>query len=70
VAVAAVAIALGMTPLLPVGVPVILAATAALGGALASPGGQPPQSAATLKPQPAVKPAESPETAKWHEAAP
>jgi len=37
VAVAAVAIALGATPLLPVGVPVILAATAALGGALAAP---------------------------------
>ena len=37
VAVAGVAIALGMIPLLPVGVPVILAATAALGGALASP---------------------------------
>jgi predicted branched-subunit amino acid permease len=37
VALAGVAIALGTTPLLPVGVPVILAATAALGGALASP---------------------------------
>ena len=36
VALAGVAIALGATPLLPVGVPVILAATAALGGALAS----------------------------------
>jgi predicted branched-subunit amino acid permease len=42
VALAAVAIALGATPLLPVGVPVILAATAALGGALASKA-QPPQ---------------------------
>lgn len=36
VAVAGVAIALGTVPLLPVGIPVILAATAALGGALAS----------------------------------
>jgi predicted branched-subunit amino acid permease len=37
VALAAVAIALGTTRVLPVGVPVILAATAALAGALASP---------------------------------
>jgi predicted branched-subunit amino acid permease len=37
VALAGAAIALGATPLLPVGVPVILAATAALAGALASP---------------------------------
>jgi predicted branched-subunit amino acid permease len=37
VAVAGAAIALGTTPLLPVGVPVILAATAALAGALAAP---------------------------------
>lgn len=37
VALAAAAIALGTTRVLPVGVPVILAATAALGGALASP---------------------------------
>jgi len=44
VAVAGVAIALGVTPLLPVGVPVILAAMAALGGALSSPGAQPPPS--------------------------
>jgi len=36
VAVGGAAIALGLTPLLPVGVPVILAATAALAGALAS----------------------------------
>jgi predicted branched-subunit amino acid permease len=43
VAAAGVVIALGMTPLLPVGVPVILAATAALGGALASPMEQPPE---------------------------
>jgi predicted branched-subunit amino acid permease len=42
VALAGVAIALGTTPLLPVGVPVILAATAALGGALAS-RAQPPR---------------------------
>ena len=38
VALAGAAIALGATPLLPVGVPVILAATAALAGALVSPG--------------------------------
>jgi predicted branched-subunit amino acid permease len=37
VALAAVAIALGLTPVLPAGVPVILAAVAALGGALMSP---------------------------------
>jgi predicted branched-subunit amino acid permease len=37
VAVAAVAIALGLTPVLPAGVPVILASVAALGGALMSP---------------------------------
>jgi predicted branched-subunit amino acid permease len=37
VAVAGAAVALGTTPLLPVGVPVILAATAALAGALAAP---------------------------------
>jgi predicted branched-subunit amino acid permease len=37
VALAAVAIALAMTPLLPAGVPVILASVAALGGALVSP---------------------------------
>jgi len=37
VAVAAVAIALALTPLLPAGVPVIVASLAALGGALASP---------------------------------
>ena len=41
VALAGVAISLGLTPLLPIGVPVILAATAALGGALASPAAQP-----------------------------
>jgi len=41
VAAAGAAIALGATPLLPVGVPVILAATAALAGALASPATQP-----------------------------
>ena len=40
VALAAVAIALGTTRLLPVGVPVILASTAALAGALASPPAQ------------------------------
>jgi predicted branched-subunit amino acid permease len=43
VALAGAAIALGLTPLLPVGVPVILAATAALGGALASPAARPAQ---------------------------
>ena len=37
VALAAVVIALGLTPVLPAGVPVILASVAALGGALASP---------------------------------
>lgn len=37
VALAAVAIAVGMTPVLPAGAPVILASLAALGGALASP---------------------------------
>ena len=37
VALAAVAIALGLTPVLPAGVPVILASVAALGGALAGP---------------------------------
>jgi len=37
VALAAVAIALGLTPVLPAGVPVILASVAALGGALLSP---------------------------------
>jgi predicted branched-subunit amino acid permease len=37
VAVAGAAVAVGATPLLPIGVPVILAATAALAGALASP---------------------------------
>ena len=41
VALAAVAIALGTARVLPVGVPVILAATAALAGALASPAGPP-----------------------------
>ncbi len=45
VALAAGAIALGTTPLLPVGVPVILAATAALAGALASPVAPPPPEA-------------------------
>ncbi len=39
VALAGAGIALGLTPVLPVGVPVILAATAALAGALATPGG-------------------------------
>lgn len=43
VALAAVAIALGTARVLPVGVPVILAATAALAGALASPAGPPAQ---------------------------
>ncbi|HYK68478.1 MAG TPA: AzlC family ABC transporter permease [Streptosporangiaceae bacterium] len=37
VALAAVAIALGLTPVLPTGVPIILASVAALGGALATP---------------------------------
>jgi predicted branched-subunit amino acid permease len=37
VALVGAAIALATTPLLPIGVPVILAATAALGGALAGP---------------------------------
>jgi predicted branched-subunit amino acid permease len=50
VAVAGVAIALGLTPLLPVGVPVILAATAALGGALSSPAPQVSRSAGALRP--------------------
>jgi 4-azaleucine resistance transporter AzlC len=41
VALAGVAIALGATPILPAGVPVILAALAALGGALATPAARP-----------------------------
>jgi predicted branched-subunit amino acid permease len=45
VAVAGAVIALGLTPLLPVGVPVILAATAALAGALASSAADPAPSA-------------------------
>jgi predicted branched-subunit amino acid permease len=45
VALGGAAIALGTTPILPVGVPVILAATAALAGALASPGAQQPSAA-------------------------
>jgi predicted branched-subunit amino acid permease len=52
VALAGAAIALGTTPMLPVGVPVILAATAALAGALAGPAPQssqrtPPSSEST-----------------------
>jgi predicted branched-subunit amino acid permease len=43
VALAGAAIALGTTPVLPVGVPVILAAVAALAGALAGPGGRQPE---------------------------
>ena len=43
VALAGAGIALATTPLLPVGVPVIVAALAALGGALASPGGPEPE---------------------------
>ncbi len=50
VALAGAAIALGATPLLPVGVPVILAATAALAGALASP-------ASPASPSPQASPA-------------
>jgi predicted branched-subunit amino acid permease len=46
VAVAGAAIALGATPVLPVGVPVILAAVAALAGALAGPAAPPPELAA------------------------
>jgi predicted branched-subunit amino acid permease len=49
------AIALGLTPLLPVGVPVILAATAALAGALAM---TPP--AAPSPPEPAASPPAAP----------
>jgi len=70
VAVGGVTIALGMTPLLPVGVPVILAATAALGGALASPTAQPgpPEAAFRQLPSPpsaeAPRPAESPPPAE------
>ena len=45
VALGAVAIAVGMTPVLPVGVPVILAATAALAAALAAPAGSVAQTA-------------------------
>jgi predicted branched-subunit amino acid permease len=58
VALAGVAIALGLTPLVPVGVPVILAATAALGGALASPAARPTVSATVLKTQHPGAPAE------------
>jgi predicted branched-subunit amino acid permease len=47
VALAAVALALATTSVLPVGVPVILAATAALGGALAGPAAQGSQAAAS-----------------------
>jgi predicted branched-subunit amino acid permease len=46
VALAGAAIALGTTPALPVGVPVILAAVAALAAALAAPGGGQPESPA------------------------
>jgi predicted branched-subunit amino acid permease len=46
VAIAGAAIALGATPVLPVGVPVILAAVAALAGALAAPAAPPPELAA------------------------
>jgi predicted branched-subunit amino acid permease len=42
VALAGAALAVGATPILPVGVPVILAAVAALAGALADPAGPPP----------------------------
>jgi predicted branched-subunit amino acid permease len=69
VATAGVAIAVGTTPLLPVGVPVILAATAALGGALASPSVQPPGSAPVAGSQPLSKSAESQQTAETPEAA-
>jgi predicted branched-subunit amino acid permease len=64
VAVGGVAVALGLTPLLPVGVPVILAATAALGGALASPVPLPRQSAEVrqwLPPAKSERPPQSPE---------
>lgn len=73
VALAGVAIALGLTPLVPVGVPVILAATAALGGALASPAARPAVSATVLKTQhpgalaECVEPVESGQS---HEVAP
>jgi predicted branched-subunit amino acid permease len=49
VAVAGAAVALGLTPVLPTGVPVILAATAALGGALATTR-QPPAPGQTAAP--------------------
>jgi predicted branched-subunit amino acid permease len=62
VAVCGVAVALGLTPLLPVGVPVILAATAALGGALASPVSQPRQSADDRQSLPPAKSARSPQS--------
>ncbi len=59
VALAGAAIALATTPFLPPGVPVILAATAALGGALAAPGrGQDPAMEPGPQPAPAPGPAE------------
>ena len=68
VALAGAAIALGTTPLLPVGVPVILAATAALAGALATPAvptalaagpGQLPTQAETRSPEHSPSPGQS-----------
>ncbi len=67
VALAGAAIALGTTPLLPVGVPVILAATAALAGALATPAvptalaapGQLPSPGETRSPEHSPSPGQS-----------
>jgi predicted branched-subunit amino acid permease len=60
VAVAGAAIALGLTPVLPTGVPVILAATAALGGALTttrpSSGSAPPSGSAPAAGSPVAQP--------------
>ena len=61
VALGAVAVALGLTSLLPVGVPVILAATAALGGALASPAAQPRPSAEGSQAPPSPRSAQFPQ---------
>ncbi len=64
VAVGGVAVALGLTPFLPVGVPVILAATAALGGALASPAAQPRQWAEVRQSRPPSRSAEPTQSTK------
>jgi 4-azaleucine resistance transporter AzlC len=66
VALTGAAIALATTTVLPAGVPVILAAVAALAGALASPAaaGPPPTSAASAGPEPASPSGTSPAVAR------